>query len=473
MDKEKIINHFERTARNYNEWKEKNSYYYDHLKSFFKMNIQTEHRVIEYGCGTGDILASFDAKEKVGLDIAQAMIEKAKTRHPDISFNIHDCETLYSEHNKFDIAVLADIIDHITDILKLFASVNNSLKPGGKMLISTANPLWGPILAVAEKLGQKMPEGEHNFVSNRDLINLLRLRGFRLINSGAVMLLPKRIPAVSEWLNRLVPKLPFLNRFCVAQTIVAEKIRDYPESFHTDMTCSVIIPCCGKEADVSRFGRIPNMGKQTEIIVVCDRASPGIAGKVDRLAEKDSRVKLIYCSSEDGREHSIKQGFDHSTGDVMIVLDVDLTVMPEELPLFFRPIAEGIADLTNGTRMIYPIPNPSMRYFHRFGNFFFNAVFSWLVSQRISDALCSAKAIKRSDYANIRMGSDIRVNFDLLFGAADNGLTIVEIPVHHKAPRAGIWNMRIFKRCLVLLTACFQGFVRLKLKRWRGEKQKS
>jgi len=473
MDKEKIINHFELIARDYDTWKAKNPYYYGQLKSFFKMHVRPDQRVIEYGCGTGDILASMNAKEKVGLDIADAMIEKAKLSHPDIRFHLHDCETRYSEPEKFDTAILADIIDHITDILKLFTSVNNSLKLGGKMLISTANPLWDPILKIAEKLGQKMPEGEHNFVPNRDLINFLRLRGFRLINNGAVMLLPKRIPAVSGWLNELAPKLPVLKRFCVIQTIVAEKVTDYSDSFHTDMTCSVIIPCCGKAADVSQLNRIPDMGKKTEIIIVADSASPGIAGKVDRLSEKDPRIRVIPYSSEYGEGYGIRQGFHQSTGDVLMILDEDLTVMPEELPHFFRPIAEGIADFTNGTRMIYPVKDQAMRFLHLIGNFFFNAVLSWLMSQRISDALCSTKAVKRSDCANIQLGADSRVNFDLLFEAAINGLKIVEIPVHHKASKTGISKMRTLKHCLILLMACFKWFVRLKLMRWRGVRQES
>jgi len=465
MDKKKITSHFELIAREYDVWKTKNPYYYDQLKSFFKMHVRPEQRVIEYGCGTGDILASIDAKERVGIDIAAAMIEKAKLKHPDICFHIHDCETRYSESEKFDTAILADIIDHITDVLKLFASVNNSLKPGGKMLISTANPLWDPILKIAEKLGQKMPEGEHNFVPNRDLINFLRLRGFRLIDSGAVMILPKHIPVVSGWINRLAPKLPVLKRLCVIQTIVAEKVTDYSDSFHTDMTCSVIIPWRDEAVDLFQFSRVPDMGERTEIIIVADSASPGIAGKVDGLAEKDPRIRLVSYSSEYGEAWAIKQGFNQSTGDVLMVLDADLTVIPEELPLFFRPIAEGIADFTNGTRMIYPVKDQAIRFLHLIGNFFFSTVLSWLMSQRISDALCNTKAVKRSDCANIQLGADSRVNIDLLFGAAINGLRIVEMPVHHKASKAGMSKIQTLKHCCILLTACFQGFVRLKLKR--------
>ena len=189
------------------------------------------------------------------------------------------------------------------------------------MLISTANPLWDPVLKIAEKLGQKMPEGEHNFVPNCDLINFLRLRGFRLINSGTAMLLPKRIPAVSGWINRLAPRLPVLKRFCVIQTIVAEKVTDYSDRFHTDMTCSVIIPWRDETVDLFPFSRVPDMGKRTEVIIVADSASPGIAGKVDGLTEKDPRVRLVSYSPEYGEACAIRQGFHQSTGDVLMILD--------------------------------------------------------------------------------------------------------------------------------------------------------
>ena len=228
MDKQAVKNHFEALARDYDQWKEKNTYYYGELKSFFTDHIRPEHRVIEYGCGTGEIIASVDAKEKVGLDIAEAMIRKAQERHPNIFFHRHDCEELYVESGTFDVAILADIVDHIPYIPKLFASVNNSLRPGGKMLISTANPLWNPILKIAEKLGRKMPEGDHRFIPNRELIECLKMRGFRTVKIGAAMLVPKPIPGVSGRINRMASKLAIFHRLCLIQTIVAEKVKDYP-----------------------------------------------------------------------------------------------------------------------------------------------------------------------------------------------------------------------------------------------------
>ncbi|MFC1498665.1 glycosyltransferase [Verrucomicrobiota bacterium] len=465
MGKAEIKNHFELIAADYDKWKSKNRYYYDALKRFFRRNVNTGNSVVEYGCGTGDIIDAVDAGKKVGLDIAEEMIAKARGKYPDITFCQHDCETTYGEEGEFDVAILADIIDHITDILKLYESVNRSLRIGGRMCISTINPLWDPIFKLTEKLGLKMPEGEHNFVPNRQLINFLPLRGFRFIESGAELLFPKKIPLISDFINWFAPKIPVLNRFCVVQTIIAEKIRDYPEEYNTDLSCSVIIPCYNEEANVeSCIARIPPMGKWTEIVVVDDGSSDRTADITRRLEKKDKRIKLISYLPNRGKGYAVKQGLNNASGDVMMICDADMTVMPEELSLFFRPIAEGIAEFVNGTRMIYPMEKQAMRFLNQIGNFFFGAVLSWLMSQRISDTLCGTKALRRSDYPKIPMGADKWGDFDLLFGAAENKLNIIEMPVHYKARTGGESKMRPFKHCMVLLKVCFLAFLRLKLR---------
>lgn len=471
MEKQAIKDHFESIAHDYDKWKKKNYYYYNSLKEFFKKNVGPDDKVIEFGCGTGDILNAVAAKHKVGLDIAEEMIKRAREKYPDITFRQHDCETPFPEAGDFDVAILADIIDHITDILKLYAAVNNSLKIGGRMCISSINPIWSPVFDLAECLGRKMPEGEHNFVPNRFLIEFLKLRGFRFISLSARFLIPRKIPLVSNLVNRMAPKIPLLNRFCMIQTIIAEKITDWREEYDSDLSCSVVIPCFNEEANIeSCTARVPAMGKWTEVIVVDDGSSDSTAEKVHRIMKRNDRVRLISYSPNHGKGYAVKQGFDNAKGDIIMILDADMTVMPEELPLFFRPIADGTADFANGTRMIYPQEKQAMRFLNHIGNFFFGTILSWLLSRKISDTLCGTKALKRTDYSNIHMGADRWGDFDLLFGAAENKLRIVEIPVHYKARTGGESKMNPIKHTLVLLKVCFIWFFRLKLKIGRRRK---
>ncbi|MCK5056110.1 MAG: glycosyltransferase [Candidatus Aminicenantes bacterium] len=465
MGKQAIKDHFESIAHDYDKWKKKNYYYHDSIKEFFKKNVKPEDKVIEFGCGTGDILNAVNAGYKLGLDIAGEMIKRAREKHPGITFRQHDCETPFPEAENFDVAILADIIDHVTDILKLYTAVNRSLKIGGRMCISSVNPIWSPVFDLAERLGRKMPEGEHNFVPNRFLIEFLKLRGFRFVSRGAHFLIPRKIPLLSNLVNRIAPKIPLINRFCIIQTIIAEKVADWREEYETDLSCSVIIPCFNEEANIERStARVPGMGKWTEVIVVDDGSSDSTAEKVRRLMKRNDRLRLISYSPNHGKGYAVKQGFDNAKGDIIMILDADMTVMPEELPLFFRPVADGTADFANGTRMIYPQEKQAMRFLNQIGNFFFGAILSWLLSRDISDTLCGTKALKRADYANIHMGADKWGDFDLLFGAAENKLKIVEVPVHYKARTGGESKMSPIKHTLALLKVCLTWFFRLKLK---------
>ncbi len=473
MDKSRIRDHFEKIADEYDGWKERNSYYYDNLKAFYRDCTSSEDRVIEFGCGTGDILEAANGKFKLGLDLAQKMVDKAALRHPDLDFKRHDCEKCYRPDQPFDVAILADVIDHITDILKVYENANSCLKVGGRMCISTINPLWDPLFAIAERLGLKMPEGEHNFVPNRYLVNFLRLRGFRFVRRSARLLIPKHIPLVSNLVNRIAPHIPLVNRFCVVQTIIAEKTKDYLPA-GKELFCSVVVPCYNEEANVEGWSkRTPNMGKSTEIIVVDDGSTDKTAARTKALSLRDPRVKLVSYSPNRGKGHAVRTGFDAAKGDIIMILDADMTVMPEELPLFFDAVASGEVDFANGTRMIYPMEGQAMRFLNLMGNFCFGVILSYLIGHRISDSLCGTKALKRKDYANITMSKDKWGDFDLLFGAAENKLLVGEVPVHYMARTGGESKMRPFVHGLLLLKMCWIGFVRLKLFPLRKKKEAS
>jgi len=466
MKKARIIDHFEQLTGAYDGWKAKNPLYHQAIQNYFHRAVAPEESVIEFGCATGDLLAALPAKRKVGLDAAPGMIARARQKHPGMEWAVHDCELPWGQAGQFDVVIMADLVDHVTDIHGLFASANHCLKPGGRIYLTTINPLWQPLLRLGERWGMKMPEGEHNFVPNRYLIDYLHHRGFRLDHYGAALLVPVRVPLLASLANYIGPKLPVVYRLCVIQTIVARKEKDYPLEFRSDKTCTVVVPCYNEHDNIRRcIERIPNLGAGTEILVVDDGSKDGTADAVREAAKTDARVQLISYSPNHGKGYAVKQGFDNAKGNILMILDADMTVMPEDLPQFFRPLAEGAADFVNGTRMIYPMEAQSMRFLNLMGNFFFGTTMTWLVGQRLSDTLCGTKAFRRADYPKIRMGGDRWGDFDLLFGAAENGLKLIEVPVHYQARTEGVSKMKPFRHSLVLLKMCGIGFVRLKLKR--------
>lgn len=464
MDKGSVQAHFDSIADRYDYWKHKNRYYQSQLQSFFGKHVLPGDAVVEFGCGTGDIVASLSARRRLGIDFSSAMVERARAKHPDIEFLAHDVERPLASGGEFDVVVMADLVDHVSDIPAVYRTANRCLKKGGRMVISSINPVWDPVLSLAEKFGMKMPEGEHNFVPNRALAGFLGLAGFRLVSSGALMLLPKRVPLFSDALNAVGPRLPLLHRLCAVQTLVAVKTAELGETFVTNLKCSVLVPCLNEEANIVEcIRRIPNMGAGTEIVVVDDGSTDKTAALAEEEAGRDARVRVVSYRPNKGKGYAVVRGANEARGEIVMILDADMTVPPEELPLFFNLVAQGGADFANGTRMVYPMEEQSMRFLNLIGNFVFGVVLSWLLSQRITDTLCGTKALRKADFMSIQMGGDSWGDFDLLFGAAEMGLRIAEVPVHYKARTAGVSKMRPFKHCLVLLGVCWTGFVRLKL----------
>src|SRR5207248_2562579 len=170
---------------------------------------------------------------------------------------------------------------------------------------------------------------------------------------------------------------------------------------------------------------------------------------------------------------AVRKGFEAARGDVLMILDADLTVPPEDLPRFFDAIASGKAEFVNGTRLVYPMEERAMKFANYLGNKLFSSLFTWLLGQRIRDTLCGTKALRREDYARISAGRasfgdfDPFGDFDLLFGAARLGLRIVDVPVRYRRRRAGVSKVRVVRHGLLLLAMSAFAFRRFTLARRR------
>lgn len=446
MKSEEIKEHFNRIAGDYDYWKKKNNYYYSQLKNFYASVIPKGKDVLEVGCGTGDILNSVSPRIGVGVDVSENMVEIAKSKHPNLSFVAGSMEGLSFEE-KFDYVIMADVIEHLSDIWAVLGALKKVLKENGEVVITIINPVWRPLLFLAEKIRLKMPEGPINFVFSADIANLAELLGFRIKEKGR----------------------PFLKNLCLTQHLVLKAGKE--EVKKKDLSCSIIVPCHNEAGNLERcVRRIPKIGRLTEIIVVDD----GSTDETKRIAEKLSEemgIKLIAYFPKRGKGFAVKTGFRAAAGDVLIILDADMSVDPEELPRFFIPLNEGRAQFVNGTRMIYPPSKQAMSCLHLCGNKVFSFILSWLMHQRITDSLCGTKVLLREDFhKKIRMEHCPWGDFDLLFGSTKANLKIVEMPVHYKRRESGQSKMKTFKHGFLLLCMCFRGFVELKLMKlaiWR------
>ncbi len=455
--------HFNKIANDYDFWKKKNWYYYEQIKDFYQKNIPSDKSVLELGCGTGEILHCVRPIYGVGIDISEEMIKLAQNKFPDLEFIINPAEESFTIEEKFDYIIMCDLLDHASDIWRVFKNLENFTEEGSRVIITTVNPIWDSIFMVLERWKLKMPEGPHNFLFKADIINLLKLFGYEIEQDGLFLLLPVYIPFISTLINRYLCRLPLIKNFSLVQYIIAKKTEK--ETNDRELSCSIIIPCFNEAENVAEcLRRIPQIGKFTEIIFVNDGSNDGTAEIVKGLVQESQRVKLISYSPNKGKAHAIKAGFDISMGDVLMILDADMTVMPEDLEKFFWAISIPEVDFVNGTRMVYPLEKEAMRGLNRLGNKIFSFLFTWLLGQRITDTLCGTKAILKEIYHKINMTKyDQWGDFDLLLNAAELRLRIVEMPVRYKRRLKGESKMRPFKHGFKLLLRCLIGFKELKL----------
>lgn len=454
-DRQDVRAHFDEIAREYDGWKEKNWYYYQNIKNLIRGVVPPGSRVLEIGCGTGELLASVKPSFGVGVDISPEMVALARDKFPGLTFHAGPIEEFKSEET-FDYVVMVDVVDHVYDIMDVFQALYPLCHPRTKVVLTTINPWWDPILDLCEKLKLKMPEGPHNFVEKRSIQKMLELVNFKVNYSGYMMLLPKYIPGLSYLANVLGVRTWLLNKLSSTQYMIIQP--GDPRQTDLGLGCSVVIPCYNEQDNIAdAIRRVPDMGKRTEIIVVNDGSQDETAQRVKDLQEEYPHLKLIDYTPNRGKGHAVREGFAAASEEIVMILDADLTVPPEELPRFFAPLNQGLCQFVNGTRMVYPMEQQAMRFLNLLGNKAFSLMMRFITAQELTDTLCGTKAFYRKDLPHMKMGLDRWGDFDLLFSAARLGNKILEVPVHYKMRRAGVSKMNSLQHGLHLLRACWLG----------------
>lgn len=208
----------------------------------------------------------------------------------------------------------------------------------------------------------------------------------------------------------------------------------------TAPSVSVIVPARNEVGNIRPlFERLPRMGSRTELVLVEGGSTDGTPEEIERCRAAFPDLPCLHLKQAGkGKGDAMRLGFARATGDILMILDSDLTVTPEDLPRFYEVLAEGRGRFVNGVRLVYPMEGEAMRFLNFLANKFFSLAFSWLLSQPIKDTLCGTKALWRWDERAIAAGRayfgdfDPFGDFDLLFGAAKRNLKIVEIPIRYR-----------------------------------------
>jgi hypothetical protein len=458
--------HQESVAQERSKWIRANRYFYGRIQRLLQFIVEPGKRVLELRCETGDFLACAKPSYGAGVEISDAMVSGAQAEHPELHFFKCDPEDL-ELHKTFDYILFDHIFDTV-DILRAFERVRAHCHSGTELIVINYNQFWQPILELATKLHLRSHFDEPNWVSENDVRGFLRLAGFRPVRKHRLLLFPKYIPLLSSFINDFVARLPGLRRLCLMQVMVARPI--VPALQESEVSTSVIVPCRNEAGNIqAAVERIPEMGRHTEILFCDDKSTDGTADEVRHMQrlypEKD--IRLIdgpgICKAE-----NVWTGFRAARGDVLMILDADLTVMPEELPFFFRALVQGHGSFINGSRLVYPMQQMAMKFANILGNKFFSVLFSFLLDQRIKDTLCGTKVLWCKDWLRLEpyLGSwgiqDLWGDYELLFGASKLHLDIVEVPVHYQERIHGVTKMtKVFSNGWRMLRICWHAWLRL------------
>jgi glycosyltransferase involved in cell wall biosynthesis len=307
-------------------------------------------------------------------------------------------------------------------------------------------------LRIGERRRLCTPDTQRNFVTGQDAANLLGLNGFEVVKLTRRTLLPKNILVVTSLVNLLAAQTPVVRRLCLTELVVAR-----PAAVSRgDYSISVVVPCYNEAGNIAEcVRRVPATGNHTEVIVVDDGSRDGTAAQIKPELNPALEVRCLAYHPNRGELNAVRTGFEAARGDILMILDADMTVPPEHLPYFYEPLAEGLADFINGTPLIYSMATNSMKLQNFLGNTLFGVLVSWLTGIHLSDTLCGTKAFFREDYRHFSTRYDPWGDFDYLFGAARRSCKILEVPIHYQERRAGQSKMKALQHTWALLKACW------------------
>jgi ubiquinone/menaquinone biosynthesis C-methylase UbiE len=438
--------------------KKSSGHYHKALTRIYRSLIQPDHRVLEVGCGEGELLSAVEPSVGVGIDISTEMLKRAAARHPKLHLIEGDVHNL-AISSKFDYIILSDLVNDLWDVQQALARLKAACLPNTRVIINSYSRLWELPLASVRRLGLANPVLGQNWLTPEDIANLLLLSGFEMIRRWREILCPVGLPLIRTVCNKyLVRVFPF-NHFALTNFIVARPLCSALNKAERKPSVTVVVPARNEAGNIEDvFRRVPEMGGGTEILFVEGHSKDGTYETIERAMTKypERHCKLLRQSGV-GKGDAVRLGFERAAGDVLMILDADLTVPPEDLPRFFEALLSGKGELINGVRLVYPMERRAMRFLNLVGNKFFSLAISWLLGQTVKDTLCGTKVLMRNSYQAIAQGRvyfgdfDPFGDFDLIFGAARLNLRILDMPIRYRERTYGETNIARWKHGWLLV----------------------
>jgi ubiquinone/menaquinone biosynthesis C-methylase UbiE len=453
-------------------WERTRHFYHERLEEIYRFLIPPGLRVLELGCGSGDLLASLQPSYGLGIDICSAMVDRARTAHPGLEFHTLDAHELENADEMksvapFDVIICADLINELWDVQQVLEQARKFSHASTRIVINNYSRVWEIPRRIADTIGLAKKQLPQNWLTIDDIDNLLYLADFEMIRKSTEIMSPLRIPLLGRIANRYLVKIWPFRWLGITNFVVA---RPRPIPVEPEPIVSVIVAARNEAGNMpALFDRIPEMGAGTELILVEGHSSDQTYEAIEREMQQRQRPRTkLFRQTGKGKGDAVRLGFANATGGVLMILDADLTVPPEDLPRFYEAWRSGQGEFINGVRLVYPMQDGAMRFFNFVGNKFFSLSFSWLLGQSIKDTLCGTKVLSREQYEIIAANRsyfgeiDPFGDFDLIFGAAKLNLRIVDLPIRYKERVYGETNIRRWSHGVLLLKMVLLAMRRIK-----------
>jgi hypothetical protein len=347
-------------------------------------------------------------------------------------------------------------IHYRKDICSFLKQLHAVCSPGTRLIITYYSRLWQPFFRLATMLGLRRKDSEQNWLAMGDVQNLLELADFEPIIDESRVLMPLYIPIVSNLLNRYLSPLPLFRACNMLHIMVARPLFDTSD---WRPSVSVVVPARNESGNIeSAVTRLPAMGPDDELIFVEGNSVDNTWGVIQQVKNKYSEKNIVIARQDGkGKGDAVRKGFSLASKEILMILDADLTVPPENLPMFYEAIVQGKGEFINGSRLVYPMDNKAMRFANIVGNKFFAVAFSFVLGQRFKDTLCGTKVLTRENYNKIASHRgffgefDPFGDFDLIFGSMRLALKIREVPISYKERVYGNTNIQRWRHGVILL----------------------
>jgi SAM-dependent methyltransferase len=469
--KEKIRQCADSLAESRDQWIKKNSYFYKNDYAYMKFLVGEGKRILDLGCGTGKLLNDLNPSYGVGVDMSANMVSIAQKNHQNLEFiqgDLEDENLISSLKGPFDCIILSDTIGFLDDCEDLFSKLHSLCTPDTRLVISYYSWYWQPILALGEKIGLKMSSVEMNWLSTEDTMGFLELTDFEVVKREWRQLIPRSLFGLGSIVNRFIGTLPLIRRLSLRNYIVARPVRKVGLK---QPSTTVLIPCRNEKGNIENaVKRLPDFCEDLEILYVEGNSQDDTLDEIHRViaAYPNKDIKVLVQDGK-GKGDAVRKGFDHARGDILMILDADLTTPPEDLPKFYRAIVTGKGEYINGTRLVYPMDDQAMRFLNFWANRTFSVLFTWLLNQRFTDTLCGTKVLTKKNYEKIVANRsyfgefDPFGDFDLIFGATKLNLKVVEVPIRYAAREYGETQISRFRHGWLLLKMVLFAYKKLKI----------